>query len=87
MSPIDDDKKCKHALIREFKNEFEFRNDIRHEYFEGDERDMISVFNDYVSEHLPNTRKDFIKRRAEYSENNRPSNNKYRIRYCGLGYT
>jgi hypothetical protein len=30
------------------------RNDIGHEYFEGNERDMISVFNDYESEHLPN---------------------------------
>ena len=54
VSPVDDDKKCERELIREFKNEFEFRNDIGHEYFEGDERDMIFVFHDYVSEHLPN---------------------------------
>jgi hypothetical protein len=56
VSPIEDDRKCERELIREFKNEFEFRNDIGHEYFEGDEREMISVFNDYVSEHLPDTR-------------------------------
>jgi hypothetical protein len=58
VSPIDDDRKCERELIREFKKEFEFRNDIGHEYFEGDEREMISVFNDYVSEHLPNTKDD-----------------------------
>jgi hypothetical protein len=44
--------------MREFKNEFEFRSDIGHEYFERDERDMISVLNDYVSEHLPNRKED-----------------------------
>jgi hypothetical protein len=59
VSPIDDDRKSELELIREFKDEFEFRNDIGHEYFQGDEREMISVFNDYVSEHLPNTREDF----------------------------
>jgi hypothetical protein len=58
VSRIDNDKKCERELIREFKNEFEFRNDIGHEYFEGDERDMISVFNDYVAEHLPNREED-----------------------------
>jgi hypothetical protein len=58
VSPIEDDRKCELKLIREFKHEFEFRNDIGHDYFEGDERDMISVFNDYVSEHLPNTSED-----------------------------
>jgi hypothetical protein len=56
VSPVDDDRKCERELIRQFKDEFEFRNDIGHEYFEGGERKMISVFNDYVSEHLPNTR-------------------------------
>jgi hypothetical protein len=58
VSPVDNDKKCERELIKEFKNEFEFRNDIGHEYFEEDERDMISVFNDYVSEHLPNREED-----------------------------
>ena len=58
VSPVDNDKKCERELIRQFKDEFEFRNDIGHEYFEGDERDMISVFNDYVSEHLPNREED-----------------------------
>jgi hypothetical protein len=29
------------------------------------------------------TREDFIKRRKEYFENNRPQNNKYRNKYCG----
>jgi hypothetical protein len=58
MSPIDDDRKCERELIRELKDEFEFRNDIGHEYFQGDEREMISIFNDYVSEHLPDTRED-----------------------------
>jgi hypothetical protein len=47
VSRIDDDRKYEQELIREFKKEFEFRNDIGHEYFEGDERAMISVFNDY----------------------------------------
>jgi hypothetical protein len=54
VCPVDNDKKCERELLKEFKNEFEFRNDLGHEYFEGDERDIISVFNDYVSEHLPN---------------------------------
>jgi hypothetical protein len=58
VSPVDNDKKCERELIKEFKNEFEFRNDIRHMYFEGDERDMISVFNDYAPEHLPNKEND-----------------------------
>jgi hypothetical protein len=58
VSLVDDHKKCERELIREVKNEFEFRNDIGHEYFEGDERVMISVFNYYVSKHLPNTRED-----------------------------
>jgi hypothetical protein len=58
VSLIDDDRKCERELISEFKNEFKFRNDIGHEYFEGDEREMIFVFNDYVSEHLPDTRED-----------------------------
>jgi hypothetical protein len=56
--PVDYDKKCERELIRQFKEEFEFRNDIGNEYFEGDEREMISVFNDYVSDHLPNTREE-----------------------------
>jgi hypothetical protein len=34
--------------------EFEFMNDIYNKYFEGNERDMISIFNDYCSDHLPN---------------------------------
>jgi hypothetical protein len=41
-------------LIGEFKSEFSFRNDIGNEYFEGNERDMISVFNDDCSNNLPN---------------------------------
>jgi hypothetical protein len=56
VNPIDHDRKCERELIREFKDEFEFRNDIGHEHFQGDEREMISVFNDYRSEHLPDTR-------------------------------
>jgi hypothetical protein len=31
VSPIDNDKKCERELIKEFKNEFEFRNDIGHD--------------------------------------------------------
>jgi hypothetical protein len=56
--PVDNDKKCERELIKNFKNEFEFRNDIGHEYLQGDEREMISVFNDYVSDHLPDTREE-----------------------------
>jgi hypothetical protein len=52
-TPVDNDRKCEREYIKEFKNEFEFRNDISNEYFEENERDMISVFNDYISEHLP----------------------------------
>jgi hypothetical protein len=44
VCPVDNDKKCERELIKEFKSEFEFRNDIGYEYFEGDERDMKSVF-------------------------------------------
>jgi hypothetical protein len=58
VSPVDDDKKCEPELIRQFKEEFEFRNDIGHEYLVGDEGEMISVFNDYVSDHLPDTREE-----------------------------
>jgi hypothetical protein len=54
VCPVDNDKKCKRDLIKKFINEFEFRNNIGHEYFEGDERDMIYVFKDYFSEHLRN---------------------------------
>jgi hypothetical protein len=53
MIPIDIDTKYECELIRECKNEFELRNDIDNEYFEGDELDMIIVFNDYVSDHCP----------------------------------
>jgi hypothetical protein len=60
-TPVDKDKKYERELIREFKNEFEFKNDIGHEYFERGERDVISVFNDYISEHLPNTREEVEK--------------------------
>jgi hypothetical protein len=55
---VDNDNKCERELIKEFKNELEFRKDICHQYFEGDERDMISTFNYYISEHLPNREED-----------------------------
>jgi hypothetical protein len=42
VCPVDNDKKCERKLIKEFSNEFEFINDIGHEYLEGDKRDMIS---------------------------------------------
>ncbi len=51
---IDNQKKWEGELIREFKSEFEFRNFIFNKYFEGNETDMISVFNDYCPDHLPN---------------------------------
>jgi hypothetical protein len=41
-------------LIGEFKSEFEFRNDIDNGYFDDNESDMILVFNDDSSDHLPN---------------------------------
>jgi hypothetical protein len=59
VCPVDNDKQCERELIKEFKNEFECRNDNGHEYFEGDVRDMISVFNDYDSEFLHNREEDF----------------------------
>jgi hypothetical protein len=37
VSPIDNDNKCERELIKEFKNEFEFRNDFGDQYFEGEE--------------------------------------------------
>jgi hypothetical protein len=52
--PIDNSKKGEREIIREFKSEFEFRNDIDNEYFEGNERDMISVFNNHYSNHSLN---------------------------------
>jgi hypothetical protein len=58
VSSIDDARKCERELIRKFKDKFEFRNDIGHEYFQGDELEMISVFNDYDSEHLLDTREE-----------------------------
>ena len=30
VSPVDNDKKCERELIRQFQDEFEFRNDIGH---------------------------------------------------------
>jgi hypothetical protein len=50
--PIDNKNKCESELIREFKSEFEFENNISNEYIEGNGRDMISVFNDYCSDHF-----------------------------------
>jgi hypothetical protein len=38
---VDNNKKCEREFIKEFKSDFELRNDIGREYFEGDERDMI----------------------------------------------
>jgi hypothetical protein len=49
VCPVDNDKKFETELIKKFKNEFEFRNDNGHEKIEGDERKMLSVFNDNVS--------------------------------------
>jgi hypothetical protein len=54
VCPIDYGKKCECELIREFKSEFNFRSDIENENFKGNEKDMISVFNGYCSEYLPN---------------------------------
>jgi predicted metal-dependent peptidase len=85
VSPEDDDKKCELELIRQFKDEFELRNDINHEYFEGDEREIISVFNDYVSEHLPNREEDVdmdyhweIEDQRRTAERNQMRNKKHR---------
>jgi hypothetical protein len=50
---VDNDKKCECELIKEFKSEFDFRNNLGYEYFKENERDLISVFNDFCSEHLP----------------------------------
>jgi hypothetical protein len=38
VRPVDNDKKCERELIKEFKSEFEFINNIGNEFFEGDER-------------------------------------------------
>ncbi|GMO12430.1 MAG: hypothetical protein Ta2E_00340 [Mycoplasmoidaceae bacterium] len=53
--PVDNFKLCERELIKEIKPEIDWRNDIGNEYFEGNERDMISVFHDYYSEHLPHS--------------------------------
>ncbi|GMO12797.1 MAG: hypothetical protein Ta2E_01480 [Mycoplasmoidaceae bacterium] len=34
-APVDNDKRCERELIKEFKSEFDWRNDIGNEYFEG----------------------------------------------------
>ncbi|GMO13152.1 MAG: hypothetical protein Ta2E_02030 [Mycoplasmoidaceae bacterium] len=52
--PVYNEKHCERELIKEFKSEFDWRNDICNEYFEFNQRDMISVFHDYCSYHLPN---------------------------------
>jgi hypothetical protein len=54
VCPINNEKKCEHELIREFKSEFNFRSEFGNECFEGNEREMISSFHDYCSDHLPN---------------------------------
>jgi hypothetical protein len=51
VCPIDNEKKCKGKLIPEFKSEFDFRSDIGNDYFNGNEREIISSFNDYCSDH------------------------------------
>jgi hypothetical protein len=86
VSSIEDDRKCERELIREFKKESEFRNDIRHEYFEGDERDMISVFNDYVLEHLPNRKEDFEMYYRWEIEDQRMKAEGNQMRYKKQGY-
>jgi hypothetical protein len=53
ICPIENKKKCERELIREFKSEFEFRNDIGNEYFECNGHNMVSVFNDYCSDYFP----------------------------------
>jgi hypothetical protein len=52
VCPIDNEKKCEGKLIPKFKSEFDFRSDIWNECFDGNEREMISAFNDYCSDHL-----------------------------------
>jgi hypothetical protein len=47
-------KACEHKLIYQFKSEFDWCDYAEREYFVRDERDMISVFNDYCSDHLLN---------------------------------
>jgi hypothetical protein len=56
--PVGNDKKCERELIKEFKSEFDWRKDVGNDYFEGNGRDIISVFNDYCSDHLPNKDED-----------------------------
>jgi hypothetical protein len=58
VTSAENDTKCKRELVKEFKSEFDWRNDVGNEYFEGNERDMISVFNHYCTDHLPNKDED-----------------------------
>jgi hypothetical protein len=54
VCPVDNEKRCERELIKEFKSEFDYRNDIGLEYFEDNERDMRGYFHDYCSDPLPN---------------------------------
>jgi hypothetical protein len=54
VCPIDNEKKCERELIWKFKFEFDFISDSGNEYLEGNERDIILVFNHNCSDHLPN---------------------------------
>jgi hypothetical protein len=51
---IDNEKKIQLELIPEFKSEFDFRSYIGNDYFDNNEREMISSFNDYSFDHLSN---------------------------------
>jgi hypothetical protein len=80
-TPVDNDKGCVRDLIRPFKDEVDFRNDIGNEYFEGDERETISVFNDYVSGHLPDTREEVEMNEHWYNEDQRIKADRNQMRY------
>jgi hypothetical protein len=54
LCPIDKEKQCEHEVIPECNSEFQFRNDIGNSYFEGNERDIISVFTHSCSDNFPN---------------------------------
>jgi hypothetical protein len=54
VCPVENEKLSERELIKEFQSEFDHRNDIVLEYFEGNERDKRGCFHDYCTDYLSN---------------------------------
>jgi hypothetical protein len=60
VCPIDHKKKCELELTPYCKSEFDVRSSINND-FGGNERKMVSIFNDHCSDHLPHWKEEIGK--------------------------